>query len=369
MHLAEIALLNFKNYEEARLDFSPEINCFVGDNGSGKTNLLDAIYYLCLTKSAFQLTEANNVKHDEPYFLLKGQFLRDDKEEKIQVGFQLGQRKQMKRNDVPYERLSEHIGRYPLVLIAPDDTALIKEGNELRRRFFDGLLAQDSNEYLDVLLKYNQLLKQRNSLLKQFAERGRRDLDLLDTYTQQMAPLAEILTQARKQLTEEIEPILQKHYQHLSGGREVIGLTYEADLVQTSATDAYQEARNRDFAAQRTTRGPQRDGYLFTIDGHPAKAFGSQGQQKSLVIALKLAEFELLCQHTGVKPLLLLDDIFDKLDDQRMAHLMELVSGHTFGQLFVTDARPERTAKLFGDLQDVEVRYFKVSKGIISKGL
>lgn len=363
MHLESLELLNFKNYEEIKLQFSPEINCLVGSNGSGKTNMLDAIHYLSLTKSAFNPIDSQNIRHEADFMVIRGEFSKAEKKESIQCSLQQGQRKLFKHNKKVYDKISEHIGRYPVVFIAPNDTDVIREGSETRRKFFDSILSQLDQQYLQWLLQYNHNLKQRNSLLKQFAERHSFDKDLLEPYNQQLLSLGLNLREARKNFLEEYLPYFLNHYQNLSGGQETVSIRYESNLNVDKPAEALHQSLRRDLILQRSNIGTHKDDYIFEIEGHPLKKFGSQGQQKSFVIALKLAQFDLIRQHKDFKPILLLDDIFDKLDDQRIAKLMELVSGHTFGQLFVTDARPERTERIFEQLRDTEVKVFKIAGG------
>ena len=363
MHLQKLELLNFKNYPELTLDFSPDINCLVGNNGSGKTNLLDAVYYLSLTKSAFHVTDAHSIKHEEDLMLIRGWFKQQDATDTVQCSLQQGQRKLVMRNRKEYERLSEHVGRYPVVLIAPNDTDIIREGSEIRRRFFDGILSQIESSYLQNLLRYNHALKQRNSLLKFFAEQGRVQHDLLEPFNMQLLQWGLPLLERRQLFTQEYMPLFEHHYRRLTDGEEEVSIRYETNLDSSRAEQLMQESLQRDVALQRTRIGIHKDEWAFEIGGFSLKKYGSQGQQKSFLIALKLAQFDLLREHKGFKPILLLDDIFDKLDEKRMARLMELVSGHAFGQLFVTDARPERSAKLFKDLPDTEVSYFYIDKG------
>lgn len=363
MHLQKLELLNFKNYPELSLDFSPDINCLVGSNGSGKTNLLDAVYYLSLTKSAFSATDAHSIKHDEDLMLIRGWFKREENTDTVQCSLQQGQRKLVLRNRKEYDRLSEHVGRYPVVLIAPNDTDIIREGSEVRRRFFDGIISQIDAPYLQNLLRYNHALKQRNALLKLFADQGKVQYDLLEPFTLQLLQWGLPLLERRLQFLQEYMPLFTYHYRNLTDGEEKVEIRYETNLEEARAEKLMAESLQRDIAQQRTKIGVHRDEYVFEIDGFSLKRYGSQGQQKSFLIALKLAQFDLLRDHKGYKPILLLDDIFDKLDDKRMARLMELVSGHAFGQLFVTDARPERTARLFKGLSDTEVAYFFIEKG------
>ena len=362
MWLEKIGLLNFKNYEEVAINFSQHINCFVGENGSGKTNLLDAIYYLSFTKSAFSSTEHQNLKHGAPLFLVKGTFHREGEVYDIQFSLQRGQKKDARNSRIPYDKLSEHIGLFPAVLISPDDTDLIRERSENRRRFFDSIISQINHAYLDNLIRYNHVLRQRNSLLKQFAERHTYDRDLLDSYSEQLLSLGEQLYEARQAFIEQFIPLFEQHYRYLSDDKEVVTIRYESHFAQDDFQAVFYRAYSRDLALQRTTRGIHRDDFVFEIAQYPVKKYGSQGQQKSFVIALKLAQFEIIYQQTSIKPLLLLDDIFDKLDDHRIAQLTQMVIAQTFGQLFVTDARPERTYQLFKELA-VEKKFFTVRQG------
>lgn len=362
MWLEKIRLLTFKNYEEVAIDFSQYINCFVGENGSGKTNLLDAIYYLSFTKSAFSSTEQQNLRHGAPLFLIKGTFHRQDEAYDIQFSLQRGQKKDARNSRIPYDKLSEHIGLFPAVLISPDDTNLIRERSDNRRRFFDSIISQINHAYLDNLIRYNHVLRQRNSLLKQFAERHTYDQDLLDSYSEQLLSLGKQIYEARQAFVIQFIPLFEQHYRYLSDDKEAVSVQYESHFAEAHFKEAFYRAYQRDLTLQRTTRGIHRDDFVFEIAQYPVKKYGSQGQQKSFVIALKLAQFEIIYRETGVKPLLLLDDIFDKLDDHRIAQLTRLVIAQTFGQLFVTDARPERTYQLFGELE-IEKKFFTIRQG------
>jgi DNA replication and repair protein RecF len=348
MQLSRLHLLNFKNYEELRVEFSPAVNGITGQNGSGKTNLLDAIYYLSTTKSAFYASDQPTTRFGEAFFLAEGEFVDTAGEAaRVQLSVQDGKGKVLKVNRQEYERMSGHIGRFPCVLVAPYDTDLIREGSEGRRKFFDGVLAQADAEYLDLLLRYNRLLQQRNSLLKQFAERHYTDLGMVEVYDTQLLPLMDQLAHKRASHLHTFLPVFLSHYQYISGGHERVSLRYESEVGGPGFAAQFREQLPRDLAAQYTTKGIHKDDYIFELDGRPIKKFGSQGQQKSFVIALKLAQFDFLAQQKGDKPLLLLDDIFDKLDDQRIQKLMQLMANGAFGQVFLTDARPERTQQIF----------------------
>ena len=368
MYLENINLLNFKNYEELNLSFSKSLNFFTGVNGSGKTNLLDAIYYLSLSKSAFNSNDSQNIKAGADFFMLSGSFIRDSKTSLVQASFAKGQKKVLKINKNPYEKLSEHIGEFPVVLIAPNDTDIIREGSEFRRKFFDGILAQLSHAYLNELIRYNQLLKQRNSILKQFSERNHIDQDLIDTYDLQIIAAAKFIYHQRKIFLGEFIPVFTNHYKNLSEQKEETSLSYISQIESADFEKEYRLALKRDIILQRTTYGIHRDDFIFKIGEHPLKNYGSQGQQKSFVIALKLAQFDIIKKQKGFKPILLLDDIFDKLDDHRISKLMEMVAGHSFGQLFITDARAERSEKLFRKIK-AEVRIWRMEEGKLSESL
>ncbi len=359
MFLEKIYLSNFKNYEEATFTFSPQVNCIVGENGSGKTNLLDAVYFLALSKSAMHHQDVFSINHDADYMMIDGVFSKNSHTHQITCTIQRGQRKIMMYEKKPYERIADHIGQFPVVLIAPDDTELIKEGSEERRRFFDGVLAQMDSEYLTDYQQYNRILEQRNSLLKIFAERNYMDHDLLDTYSDPLVKLAVRLHKQRKEFMETFLPVFKKHYALISEGREEVEIVYESEVAVDNFTQEFRQNRQTDIRAQRTTKGIHKDDYVFDIDTYPIKKFGSQGQQKSFVMALRLAQFEMIEILKELKPILLLDDIFDKLDDRRIHSLIESINHGIFGQVFITDARPERTRKILEQV-DTEVKYFSI---------
>ncbi len=364
MTLENLQVLFFKNYEEADITFSPHINCFIGPNGSGKTNLLDAIHYLALTKSAFSGADLQNVKQNETYFMVRGRFAQKDQKNNIQCTFRIGQKKIVTNNKAPYEKVSEHIGRFPIVLISPYDTDLVREGSEERRKYFDSLISQLNHDYLDNLLRYNYILKQRNSLLKQFADRNYYDSDYLQVLTEEMIPFAEKISQVRLAFLEEFQPIFQKQYKFLSESSEEVRIEYRSQLPGQDLGFLLKQCERKDSILQRTTVGPHKDDFIFLMDENSVKNYGSQGQQKSFVIALKLAQFEMFAAAKKQKPLLLLDDIFDRLDEKRIAKLLEMVANHTFGQLFITDSHAERTQLFLKDLSE-DIRTFLVRNGTV----
>jgi len=375
MTLDQLHLLFFKNYDEASLTFSSGINCFIGDNGSGKTNLLDAIYYLALGKSAFASTDAQNIKQDADFFVVKGSFSSPatERPETIQVSLRAGQKKIITHDKQPYERLADHIGRYPAVLISPYDTDLIRQGSEERRRYFDSLQSQLDHNFLELLIQYSSLLRQRNATLKQ-APTGQHGFDALylQALDDQLAPLGEQLSALRVEFLNAFLPVFQTHYRQLAEGQEDVTLAYKSQLPGQNFRHLLLANERRDQILQRSTVGPHKDDFVFLMDGLPVKAYGSQGQQKSFFIALKLAQFELLAARGGnarsdsnaYKPLLLLDDIFDRLDDKRISRLLQLVANQTFGQVFLTDTNLARTDAALANVAS-EIRRFHIAQGTV----
>ncbi|WP_149241198.1 DNA replication/repair protein RecF [Dyadobacter sp. 32] len=361
MWLEKLHLTYFKSYDEKTFTFGAQVNCLVGENGSGKTNLLDAIYFLTLTKSAFHNQDALGIRHEADFFLLDGVFSDLDRHIQITCSLQRGQRKTFMADKKHYERLSDHIGLFPLVLIAPNDTDLIRDGSEERRRFFDGVLAQLAPDYLSDFLHYNKILNQRNGLLKLFGERNYLDEDLLETYNQPLISLAIRIYSHRMTFMERFLPLFRKYYAFISSGNEQVDVVYESEVASDSFESEFRKNRARDLHAQRTGKGIHKDDYVFEIDGITLKKFGSQGQQKSFVIALKLAQFELLKIDKEKTPILLLDDIFDKLDDRRIYKLIELIDDGLLGQVFITDARPERSEKILEKVK-ADVRFFEINR-------
>ncbi len=363
MHLQTLKVVNFKNYKEAEFEFSPKINVLVGKNGSGKTNLLDAIHYLSFTKSAF-FSDQYSVRHGEDFFVIHGTFVKHDRRHVITCAVQAG-KKTVREDEHEYEKLSEHIGKYSTVLVVPDDTDVVREGSEHRRRFFDTILSQFDSRYLQDLITYNYALRQRNSLLKMFAQKNSIDEIALESYDRTLIDTGKRLHEKRDVFTREFMTVFQHFYKHIAEA-ESAGISYVSQLADQSFDDGLMTTRSRDVVTQRTNFGVHRDEFRFTLGNGDLKRLGSQGQQKSFVIALKLAQFEVLKDRLGVPPLLLLDDIFDKLDDFRIERLLELIQGHAFGQLFVTDARPDRTASLLASI-NASSRMFRIEAGVISE--
>ena len=362
MWLKNITLLNFKNYSDANISFSKTVNAFVGNNGAGKTNLLDAIHYLCLCKGYFNPIDTQQIKTNEDLFMIQGDFERLEKNEKITCGVKRNQKKQFKRNKKEYDKLASHIGLFPLVMISPYDTNIIMEGSEERRRFMDNVISQTDANYLDELILYNKHLLNRNALLKQIAITKSYDPSLLEIYNDQLVASGYRIFKKRQEFMKDFIPLFNKYYNYLTEGNELVGLQYQSQLINTPFEQLLLQSIEKDKVLERTTMGIHKDELVFTITEMPLKKFGSQGQQKSFVIALKLAQYDYLQQHKGFKPLLLLDDIFDKLDDNRVSKLMEMVSHHDFGQIFITDTGKDRVVSIFEKIS-IPLTIFEVNNG------
>ena len=364
MHLESIRLANFKNYEHIQLEFSPQVNCFLGPNGSGKTNLLDAIYYLAITKSSEQSQDALCIRHEEAFFSIKGKVNFGEQVHSVLCALEQGKKKSIQVDGIPHKKASQHVGKIPVVLIAPNDTDVIRGASDERRKFFDAILSQTDPIYLQNVIQYNHALKQRNSLLKRFAEQNSFDADLLDPFTLKLIQLGQYIFEKRQQALEFFKPLLVGHYQNISDAGESVDIQYHSQFAKDIEL-AFADALQKDLALKRTNVGVHKDDFDFFIEGRPLKKFGSQGQQKSFLISLKLANFDYLKEQKEIDPILLLDDIFDKLDDHRIAKLIEMVASDQFGQIFITDARPERSIGFFEELK-IDSRFFSVNIGEVS---
>jgi DNA replication and repair protein RecF len=366
MFLQKIQVSNYKNYAQLDIEFSSKINCFVGDNGSGKTNLLDAIYYLSYCKSYFNGIDSQNIFHDLGFFAIHGNYvsLTDQSSDFISCVLKRNERKVVKINKKEYQKLSDHIGKIPLVMVSPYDVDLINEGSEFRRKYFDSVLAQFDKLYLDDLVQYQKILLQRNALLKSFAENKRFDPNALVIWDDQMVNVGERIHQKRKQFLNEFQPIIQKYFNLISGGAEQISVKYESQLTNNDFYILLKKALDNDRNAQYSTVGIHKDDYFFLMDDYPLKRFGSQGQQKTFLVALKLAQFESTMQIKKVKPILLLDDIFDKLDDNRVGLLINLVGNDTFGQVFISDTQSERISLIFNEFS-IDHSIFQIKNAAI----
>ncbi|MEH1008541.1 DNA replication and repair protein RecF [Winogradskyella sp. ECml5-4] len=343
MNLNTLSLVNYKNFESQVFDFDAKINCFVGANGIGKTNALDAIYHLAFGKSYFNPIATQNINHNAEFFVVDGHFTKNERTEKIIVSLKRGQKKVIKRNAKVYEKFSEHIGFIPLVIISPADRDLIIEGSDTRRKFIDSVISQSDKSYLTELINYNKVLTQRNALLKYFALNNTFNKDTLAIYNEQLHTYGSEIFKKRAAFLKTFIPIFKARYQAISQSKETIDLTYKSDLFDTELNELLNKTINKDKALQYTSVGTHKDDLIFLIDSFPIKKFGSQGQQKSFLIALKLAQFDFIKQQSGVSPILLLDDIFDKLDENRVAQIIKLVDDAHFGQIFISDTHAERT--------------------------
>jgi len=346
LFLKKISLLNYKNISEAEFDFDSKINCFVGKNGVGKTNILDAIYHLSYGKSYFNPLAVQNIKHDEEFFFIEGNFEKDNKNELIACSLKKGQKKTLKRNGKIYNKFSEHIGFIPLVIISPADQDLITEGSETRRKFMDSVISQLDNNYLTNLIKYQKTLSQRNALLKYFALNHTFENDTLQIYNEQLTLIGTLIFEKRKQFISEFEPIFNHYHQTITDSQENVRLLYNSQLFENNLLNLFTDNLQKDRALQYTSVGIHKDDLAFEIDQYPIKKFGSQGQQKSYLIALKLAEFDFLKKQSNQKPILLFDDIFDKLDEFRVSKIVQMLNNNEFGQLFISDTHPERTESI-----------------------
>lgn len=346
MFLIRLSLLNYKNFEAKNFEFDSKINCLVGPNGIGKTNVLDAIYHLSFGKGYFNPVATQNIRHDEEFFVIDGEFDTSGREEKIVCSLKRGAKKIIKRNGKAYDRLSDHIGLLPLVIISPADRDLIIEGSETRRKFMDSVIAQSDKHYLQHLIKYNKVLAQRNSLLKYFAANHTFDTATIAVYDEQLNAYGIDIFNKRVEFLEAFIPIFKEQYLAISGANEEVSLNYDSRVLKTSLLELFKNNIERDRALQYTSVGIHKDDLDFEIEGHPIKKFGSQGQQKSFLIALKFAQFQFLKEQSKTTPLLLLDDIFDKLDENRVAHIVTLVNDKNFGQIFISDTHAERTENI-----------------------
>ncbi len=346
MFLKKISVLNYKNFSEATFEFDSKINCFVGKNGIGKTNILDAIYHLANGKSYFNPLAVQNIKHEEEFFVVDGEFEKNDRTEQILCSLKKGQKKILKRNSKLYEKFSDHIGLIPLVIISPADRDLIIEGSETRRKFIDSVISQLDNTYLLKLIQYQKIISQRNALLKYFALNHVFEKDTLSIYNEQLNSLGQAIFQKRQQFLEDFIPIFNQYHQLITDSAETVQLVYQSDLFDKDTLLLLEENISKDRALQYTSVGVHKDDLSFEIDHYPIKRFGSQGQQKSFLIALKLAQFDFVKKQSGEKPILLFDDIFDKLDEFRVSKIIEIVNNEEFGQLFISDTHPDRTEKV-----------------------
>lgn len=366
MYLKKLILTNFKNYELGEMEFSAKINCFVGNNGVGKTNILDAIHYLSLTKSFFNSIDSISIRHGEDYFIIQGTFDRDGEEDNIYCAFQKQKQKLLKRNGKEYQKLSDHVGRYPVVMISPADSALITEGSEDRRKFLNKIVSQYNTEYLDSVLRYGKALQQRNKLLKDFKTSGRFDNDMLSVWDSQLVRYGEYIFRERNVLVNDLIPVFQEYYELISNGKEQVRLDYTSHLSEGNFPEALVNSITKDRFLEYTTVGIHKDDLLLEMDGFPVKSLGSQGQQKSYLVALKLAKFDYIKKKAGFPPILLLDDIFDKFDADRVEQIIKLVGNSRFGQIFITDTHQSRLHDILSS-HNIDFKLFRISDNRVAE--
>ena len=358
MRLKNLSLINFKNLSQTDIALSEGINCFVGDNGAGKTNILDAIHYLSMSKSAFTMTDGQSVRHGEEFFFAEGSYATDGGGmEQVVCSFSRRTGKVLKRNGKEYDRVADHVGLFPVVIVSPRDTDLITDAAEERRRYLNGFISQLDRQYLNSMMRYNAVLAERNRFLKMST-----DESMLQIYDMQLAEHGTRVYERRRDMVERMMPMIADYYRTLADDREQVDIEYRSELMDMPLSDVLLRARERDIVNQFTTAGVHRDDLIFRIGGYPLRKYGSQGQQKSFLIALKLAQYRLLAEATGEKPILLLDDLFDKLDMGRVEKLLAIVSGDDFGQICITDCNKVRLESIL-ERAEKEYALFMVEGG------
>lgn len=363
MFLRQLSLTNFKNYDEATLDFCPRINCLVGDNGVGKTNILDAIHYLSLTKSYFSSVDSGNIRHGSDYFIIKGIFERTGGDSEVYCGFQKDRRKTFRMNGKEYERLADHIGKLPVTMVSPSDSVIITGSSEERRKFINNVISQFDRQYLENVIDYNKALKARNRMLKDSDGSSGFDSDLMDIWERKMGELAGDIYRMRSAFTTELTPLFRNYYSIISGDREIVDLSLISQLSDMEFSQLLLKNYQKDRILQYTSAGIHRDDLFLGMGGYPVRELGSQGQQKSYLVALKLAKYDYIASRGGEKPILLLDDIFDKFDENRVEQIIGLVSDSRFGQIFISDTHQEQMQRILSRLS-IESRLFRINKGI-----
>lgn len=357
--LEKIVISDFRNIELQELEFSPNINCISGNNGEGKTNLLDAIYYLSMTKSAFASSDRYTFRYGTEEFSISGTYrMENGLSSRFSLKMTTKGEKKVKRDDKAYGRVSEHVGILPIVMVSPADISMVSESGEERRRFVNAVLSQMDREYMTALQQYNRLLQQRNKMLKEMDP----DRSLLEVIDMRMSALAEPIYQARKKFVEDLKPIIAEYYKAVSGGSEQVDIEYESELSKASLEELLAVSYEKDRVLKYTTAGLQRDDFAFKMNGWPIRRHGSQGQQKSFLVSLKFAQYEIMKKNYGFAPVLLLDDVFDKLDMGRISNLLEMVSGKDFGQIFITDSNKVRMSGIVDGLTQ-DRAYFETTAG------
>jgi len=361
--LEKIVISDFRNIQLQELEFSPNVNCISGNNGEGKTNLLDAIYYLSMTKSAFATSDKFNFRHGTEEFSLAGTYrMENGLSSRFALKMSMKGEKKVRRDDKPYARISEHVGTLPIVMVSPSDISMVSESGEERRRFVNSVLSQMDREYMSAMQQYNRLLLQRNRMLKDMDP----DRSLMEVIDMRMSALAEPVHEARKRFVEELKPIVSEYYRAVSGDSEKVGIEYESELSKASLDQLLAASYDKDRILKYTTSGVQRDDFSFTMNGHPIRRYGSQGQQKSFLVSLKFAQYEIMKKNYGFAPILLLDDVFDKLDMGRISNLLQMVASNDFGQIFITDSNKVRMSGIVDGLTR-DRAYYETSSGTFTR--
>ncbi len=364
MYITNLHLINFKNYTENTIQFSPNINCLIGDNGVGKTNILDAIYYLSFCKSYFNQADIFTTKHGTGFFSIKGTYITSNKDEILCQFDAQKKHKRFKKNGKAYKRLADHIGQFPLVMVSPYDRDLINNHSEVRRKYLDSVIAQFDSQYLYNLIRYNKALSQRNAVLKSFVQKQYFDRTALEIWDKELIDTGTQIYQTRKAFIADFVPIFKKYFAWISQDKETVNIVYQSSLYTEPMQTVLEGNLSKDRMLTYTSAGIHKDDLAFSMGNFPMKKYGSQGQQKSFVIAIKLAQFEYMKQAKSVKPILLLDDIFDKLDHKRVLQIIDLVNTDAFGQVFITDTQPERIKQLFTN-NKVDHKIFEIAEGKI----
>ena len=360
--LEKIVISDFRNIQLQELEFSPNVNCISGNNGEGKTNLLDAIYYLSMTKSAFATSEKFNFRHGTDEFSVAGTYrMENGLSSRFALKVNSKGEKKIRRDDKPYQKVSEHVGVLPIVMVSPADISMVSDSGEERRRFVNAVLSQMDHEYMSSLQQYNRLLMQRNRMLKEMDP----DRSLLEVIDMRMGAFAEPIFQKRKKFIEDLKPIVSEYYRYVSGGSELVDIEYESELSKAGLEQILSASFERDKALRYTSSGLQRDDFIFTMNGHPIRRYGSQGQQKSFLVSLKFAQYEIMKKNYGFAPVLLLDDVFDKLDMNRISNLLQMVASNDFGQIFITDSNKVRMSGIVDRLTQ-DRAYFETVSGTFS---
>ena len=365
LYLKNLSIFQFKNHTNSLFNFNNSVNCFVGKNGAGKTNILDAIHYLGSTKSYFNRVDSQNIQFNQKLFIIKGVYDKNNDNDEVHCSFTENDGKTIKVNNKKYKKFSNHIGKYPTIIISPTDTNLITEGSDVRRKYIDSTISQFKAGYLNTLIQYNKALKQRNSLLKYFTEKNIFDENTLSIYDHQLINLGNSIYAERKDILKRIIPVFKNYYKEISSSNESVDLIYKSDLSEENYSDLLKKSIIKDRYSQYTSTGIHKDDIIFKMNDYSIKKTGSQGQQKSFLIALKLAQFDFTSSQLGFKPILLLDDIFDKLDDERIERIISYVRKNVFNQVFITDTHKQRSKEILTK-SGVDFKIHEINQNIYS---